>query len=356
MERPQIGKQLARLTDLVGWMYTDAGRWARDRERIPNYDDSFNRHLTGLSGVGLEDLQFITARPITIESEQFVLLTFGRDEGSYEYPRIMEDWRDYTTWYWFVVHPERVAALFPKAVESNVTFVVDLDPLLCGLVNDAYGQQLSLSRIADNLIENKQNDVLANCPSGLNFRLFPVDVDGSRVVRFYAFQDYDTPLWGTHLHQGISRERFGSFPSERTPKAFDRYYYETDRRTFEMFVRAASQGAEPGPGSNFQGEAAEQRRVYEDAEIQPTLIGGLASIQPVYPDAARLAELEGTVIVTFVVSPRGNVEDPEVIRSPYEVFNQAAIEAVRKARFAPGQSRGRPVPVRFSLPVTFRLR
>ena len=94
------------------------------------------------------------------------------------------------------------------------------------------------------------------------------------------------------------------------------------------------------------------------AEIQPELIGGLAALQGrvEYPEFARRAGIEGQVVVQFVVDERGNVVDPVVLRSPNELLSEAALEAVRESQFTPGQQRGRPVKVRFAVPVTFRLR
>ena len=98
--------------------------------------------------------------------------------------------------------------------------------------------------------------------------------------------------------------------------------------------------------------------IFEVAEVQPELIGGLPGLQSrvEYPEFARRAGIEGQVVVQFVVDERGNVVDPVVLRSPNELLSEAALTAVRESRFTPGQQRGRPVKVRFAVPVTFRLR
>ncbi len=98
--------------------------------------------------------------------------------------------------------------------------------------------------------------------------------------------------------------------------------------------------------------------VFEVAEVQPELIGGLPGLQGrvEYPEFARRAGIEGQVVVQFVVDERGNVVDPVVLRSPNDLLSEAALKAVRESRFTPGQQRGRPVKVRFAVPVTFRLR
>ena len=116
-------------------------------------------------------------------------------------------------------------------------------------------------------------------------------------------------------------------------------------------------GEPPPPPPPPEPEPTEPE-IFEVAEVQPELIGGLEELQKnvEYPDFARRAGIEGRVIIQFVVDERGNVVDPVVARSPNDALSEAALAAVRKAKFRPGQQRGRPVKVRFSLPVTFRLR
>ena len=98
--------------------------------------------------------------------------------------------------------------------------------------------------------------------------------------------------------------------------------------------------------------------VFTIVEQQPVLIGGLAALQLAveYPEMAQRAEIEGRVIVQFVVDERGAVTEPVVVRSPRDLLSGAALDAVRRIAFEPGQQRGRPVKVRMTVPVTFRLR
>ena len=114
----------------------------------------------------------------------------------------------------------------------------------------------------------------------------------------------------------------------------------------------------PPPPPTVAGEAVTADEILPVAEVQPELVGGLAGLQDriVYPEFARRAGIEGQVVVQFVVDERGNVVDPVVLRSPNDLLSEAALKAVRESRFTPGQQRGRPVKVRFAVPVTFRLR
>ena len=112
--------------------------------------------------------------------------------------------------------------------------------------------------------------------------------------------------------------------------------------------------AERAPAPRPQVGEAE---VYEIADEMPTLIGGLAALQErvEYPPLAREAGIEGQVVVQFVVTETGGVVDPVVLRSPDDMLSEAALAAVRGLRFEPGRQGGEAVPVRFAVPITFRL-
>ncbi len=92
-------------------------------------------------------------------------------------------------------------------------------------------------------------------------------------------------------------------------------------------------------------------------EEMPKLIGGLASIQSrvSYPDLARKEGIEGRVVLQFVVTKDGKVINPEVIRGIGAGCDEAALEAIKHARFEPGMQRGKAVDVQFQLPIVFKL-
>lgn len=104
-------------------------------------------------------------------------------------------------------------------------------------------------------------------------------------------------------------------------------------------------------------EEEEEPEIFLVVEKQPELIGGLAKLQKSikYPELARKAGIEGRVFVQFVVDERGNVVNPVVIRGIGGGCDEAAVEAVRDAKFKPGMQRGRPVKVQYSLPIVFKL-
>lgn len=113
----------------------------------------------------------------------------------------------------------------------------------------------------------------------------------------------------------------------------------------------------PPPPDEPEPEPAEPE-IFVIVENPPELIGGLEGLQEriQYPELARRAGIEGTVFVQFVVDEQGNVVDPVCVRDPGGQTCEEALRAVREAKFTPGRQRGKPVKVRFSLPVKFRLR
>lgn len=76
-----------------------------------------------------------------------------------------------------------------------------------------------------------------------------------------------------------------------------------------------------------------------------------------YPRGCRLAGIEGTVYVSFVVTGTGDVINAKVIRGIGGGCDEYALQyIVENAKFSPGKQRGQPVAVKFTLPITFRLR
>ena len=104
--------------------------------------------------------------------------------------------------------------------------------------------------------------------------------------------------------------------------------------------------------------APDEPEIFEVVERAPVLVGGIDGLQAraAYPEAARRAGIEGKVFVQFVVTASGRVQRATCVRSPDDRLCDAAVRAVEASRFEPGTQRGRPVDVRFTLPVDFRLR
>jgi protein TonB len=65
-----------------------------------------------------------------------------------------------------------------------------------------------------------------------------------------------------------------------------------------------------------------------------------------YTEAARQAALEGTVVLDLVVGPDGTARDITVVQGLGHGLTEAAVAALRRCRFTPGERNGERVPVR----------
>ena len=75
---------------------------------------------------------------------------------------------------------------------------------------------------------------------------------------------------------------------------------------------------------------------------------------PEYPDDARRRKIAGWVEVMFTVNEKGDVQDAQVrSSSPEDVFDDAALKAVKRWRFEPATKDGQPVSVRSMVRLKF---
>lgn len=95
--------------------------------------------------------------------------------------------------------------------------------------------------------------------------------------------------------------------------------------------------------------------------VQAVRVGGsikepkkLKHVNPVYPDIAKRARVQGIVIMEVTLSPQGKVTDAKVLRG-IPLLDQAAIDAVKQWVYTPTLLNGVPVPVIMTVTVNFKL-
>ena len=75
-----------------------------------------------------------------------------------------------------------------------------------------------------------------------------------------------------------------------------------------------------------------------------------------YPEAAKEASTEGTVVIRFVVNKDGSVSKAVIVRDIGKGCGAEALRVVNNMpKWEPGKQRGRPVNVQYNLPVKFNL-
>lgn len=118
---------------------------------------------------------------------------------------------------------------------------------------------------------------------------------------------------------------------------------ETDLEDFEAWDDAPPPPTNTGPRVKFI--------PYDDPPV------ARSAINPVYPEIAQEAGIEGTVIVQAFINAKGIVEETIILKGvPNTGLDEAAAEAIRKTRFKPAKQRDRPVGVWISIPVHFTLK
>jgi protein TonB len=80
----------------------------------------------------------------------------------------------------------------------------------------------------------------------------------------------------------------------------------------------------------------------------------IAPIRPVYPAIAKAAGVQGSVVVEAVISRKGTIESLHVVSGP-QMLQNAALEAIREARYQPFRLNGEATEVQTTITVNFRL-
>jgi TonB family protein len=87
------------------------------------------------------------------------------------------------------------------------------------------------------------------------------------------------------------------------------------------------------------------------AGAEPKLV---KKVDPVYPEKARQARVEGVVIVEATINPSGHVTNTRILRS-IPLLDQAATAAVKQWIYEPAVVDGKPIAVSFTVTVRFKL-
>ena len=114
----------------------------------------------------------------------------------------------------------------------------------------------------------------------------------------------------------------------------------------------------PPPPPASAKEVEEEEEVFVVVEQPPVLIGGLNSLQKqvVYPKIAIEAGIEGRVGVGFIITAGCKVTELKILRGIGGGCDEEALRVIRLAQFQPGMQRGKKVAVRYSIPISFKLK
>lgn len=109
-------------------------------------------------------------------------------------------------------------------------------------------------------------------------------------------------------------------------------------------------------------EEPEEQTIFEVVEKMPEFPGGQMALMQFlsknmkYPTIAQENGTQGRVTVQFVVNRDGSIVDAKVIRGVDPYLDKEALRVVGlMPKWKPGEQRGKPVRVKYTVPVMFRL-
>lgn len=107
-------------------------------------------------------------------------------------------------------------------------------------------------------------------------------------------------------------------------------------------------GAVPGPPAPPKNPAV----VRVGGNVKPPQL--VQKIQPQYPTVARMAHVQGQVVIDAVISKNGSVISEHAVSGP-SLLVQSALEAVKQWKYKPTYLNGQPVDLAMEVTVDFQL-
>ena len=102
--------------------------------------------------------------------------------------------------------------------------------------------------------------------------------------------------------------------------------------------------------------------IFQVVEQMPEFPGGDAELMKYlsknikYPASAQENGIQGRVVVEFVVNKDGSIVEPKVLKKLDNACDQEAMRVIKAMpKWKPGMQRGKPVRVKYTVPVMFRL-
>ena len=134
------------------------------------------------------------------------------------------------------------------------------------------------------------------------------------------------------------------------------------RASFDSNMSRQSQNVIQNDQSGSSSTSIEGK-VFDTVEQMPSFPGGQAALfqwlssNLKYPVVAEDNGVQGRVIVTFVVERDGSITDVKVVKSVDPSLDKEAVRLVKSMpKWIPGKQKGEAVRVKYTVPVTFRLK
>ena len=159
---------------------------------------------------------------------------------------------------------------------------------------------------------------------------------------------------GRRVHQEMTQPV--SLPSDPSAKASS--LMDTDAGPDSpQRDESAADGGGAGPGDGDRGDGGDggdgngEQILPVGGDVRAPIL--LQRVEPDYPESARRARLQGTVILEATITTSGEVQQVRILKSVNPLLDEAAVRAVRVWRYRPATLNGRAVPVYLTVTVKF---
>lgn len=186
-----------------------------------------------------------------------------------------------------------------------------------------------------------------------------VKIDTSQALTDVVFEEEIIPVTETPQQQAP--------PPPEAPKVADMLEIVDDKAEVEETVIANTEELGQKVEVKYvpvkvEEEEPEEQTIFEVVENMPEFNGGQAALMQYlaknikYPTIAQENGTQGRVIVQFVVNKDGSIVDAKVVRSVDPYLDKEALRVINSMpKWKPGMQRGKPVRVKYTVPVMFRL-
>lgn len=182
-------------------------------------------------------------------------------------------------------------------------------------------------------------------------------IDGKQVGETPSF--IDDCLIGEHK---VELKKDGYETKELTVSVKENETSSIDVELNKVEVVSNQSNADDVPIAVYDEIEIVENKIYDNIEDMPEYPGGQAACMKYigshyeYPKECRVYNIQGTVVVQFVVEKNGSIDNIEVIKSVHPLMDAEAIRVIETMpHWNPGKIRGTPVRVLYKMPIYFKL-
>jgi protein TonB len=115
----------------------------------------------------------------------------------------------------------------------------------------------------------------------------------------------------------------------------------------------AVDGVEGGTGTRIGDPGPTDQLLRPGGDVHAPVL--VRRVEPIYPEAARKARLEGDVVLEAIITSTGEIEEVRIVKSEGPFLDASARDAVERWKYRPATLNGRAVRVLLTVTIRFRL-